>query len=104
MGTRIFYQLQEIWQGNPADCKKVAKVYLDLIAEKSRDVHVDRQGMAYEIAGLLATNFGQSLDGKDPYRRILELAGQLELPVAQRGPGSSWRRMRKLIAALDRDG
>jgi len=104
MATTTFGQLQEMWQRNPADCYKVAKAYLDLIADKSRASHADRQRMAYEIAGLLATNFGQSLDDKDPYRQVFELAGQLELPVAQRWPGSSWRKMRRLIAGLGCDG
>jgi hypothetical protein len=56
--------------------------------------------VAYEIAGLLATDLAISLADEDPYREILDMAGQLELPEQHRDSGASWEELRKLVQNL----
>ena len=39
----------------------------------------DATGTAYEIAGLMSTDFAQSLNSSDPIDKILTIAGELEI-------------------------
>jgi hypothetical protein len=40
-----------------------------------------RHDFAYDVAGLLSTNFAKSLDRNDPLEYVLTMAGELEIPA-----------------------
>src|SRR5438067_1417010 len=56
--------------------------------------------IAYRIAGLLGTRSIMRLAQHDPYRKILQLAGDLELPAAHRDSSSTWTRFAAQVRNL----
>lgn len=59
----------------------------------------DRSNFAYNVAGLLSTNFAQSLDSNDSLDNILTMAGELEIPNDY--DGSKWEGFCNLINNLE---
>lgn len=65
-----------------------------------RQQHPDEsEQVAYDIAGLLSTDFAQSLPEGDPYLEILTLAGELELPEQHRS-SASWEYLSESVKRL----
>ncbi|MEU6351054.1 hypothetical protein ABZ896_17225 [Streptomyces sp. NPDC047072] len=56
--------------------------------------------LAFEIAGLASLSTLQTAVDADPYLRIVELAGQVDLPPAYRTPEANWDELTSLIRAL----
>jgi len=55
---------------------------------------------AYELAGLLALGLVRRMDQDDPYRRLLEMAGQLEMPKRHQEADVSWWRFEEIARSL----
>lgn len=74
-----------------------------LILQAVRTHGLDAKGAsraAYELAGLLALDLVRQMDHDDPYLRLLEMAGQLEMPKRHQEAGASWRRFEELVKEL----
>ena len=56
--------------------------------------------IAYELAGFLALDLVRQMSVDDPYRLVLELAGQLELPKRHQEAEASWWRLEQLVRDL----
>lgn len=54
----------------------------------------------YQLAGLLALDLVRQMSVSDPYRQILELAAQLELPKRHQEADASWWRLEQLVGDL----
>ncbi|MEV5413518.1 hypothetical protein AB0K60_32385 [Thermopolyspora sp. NPDC052614] len=68
---------------------------------KAQEQHPEQgEQIAYEIAGLLATNLAATLADDDPYMEVLYLAGELELPEQHRDSSASWEALRELVRNL----
>lgn len=59
----------------------------------------ESEALAYELAGLLSTDFARSLSDDDPLKKVLDLAGNLELPEKHRG-GATWEELASLVEQL----
>lgn len=89
----------------PVDEKKrLLRAFLLRQVDRWKQYPDEAEALAYDITGLLATSFARKQVAKDdPYYRVLEMAGDLELPeevAGLRGPLSTWPMMARLIAAL----
>ncbi|HEY7348136.1 MAG TPA: hypothetical protein VH599_07420 [Ktedonobacterales bacterium] len=80
--------------------KRALRLFLDRQVSRWQKYPGEADFLAYDIAGLLATNFVRQLPKDDPYLAVLFLAGDLELPEDHRLVGSSWPALVQLIAAL----
>ncbi|GAA1017083.1 hypothetical protein ACFQWA_03930 [Streptomyces thermogriseus] len=80
--------------------KQLLREYL-LEQLKVQEWHPEQgEQIAYEITGLLATDLAISLADEDPYKEILDMAAQLELPEQHRDSGASWDELRELVQNL----
>lgn len=57
------------------------------------------QDIAYEMAGLMSAEALFRTPNDNPYKEILSLAGELELPDAHHG-GASWSQLKSLVRKL----
>jgi len=81
--------------------KKELKAYFLAQIESFLAHPGDGQKIANEIAGLLSTKTALSMKDEDPYLEIMDVAGQLELPIAQRQGGSNWQSLIEKVHELD---
>lgn len=81
----------------PAELRVKLYEYLLECVELHAQHPEEGEYIAYEIAGLLATDLAKSLDENDPLFQAMELAGQLELPLHQRSKGATWARLKELL-------
>lgn len=58
----------------------------------------ERQSIAYNIAGLLSTNFAESIHNNDPVNEVLILSGELE--TSDENNAEKWEELSKLIDKL----
>jgi hypothetical protein len=58
----------------------------------------ERRSIAYNIAGLLSTNFAESIHNDDPINEVLILAGELETP--DENNAQKWEELIKLVNKL----
>jgi len=72
--------------------------FLKKIANNIPTAPAKRQDKAYEIAGLLSTDFARSLSAEDPIDNILTLAGELEVRDEQEA--QKWEELLRLINSL----
>lgn len=56
---------------------------------------------AYHLAGLLSLDLVRQMESGDPYRQLLEMAGQLEMPKRHQEASASWWRFVELVKQLD---
>lgn len=80
--------------------KKRLRLLLLQAANFHHDGTLGGSRSAYNLAGLLALSLVRGMDEKDPYRQLLEMAGQLEMPKRHQAPGTSWRRFEELAKLL----
>lgn len=59
-----------------------------------------QQQVAYHLAGLLSTRAVAATPDESPVKRVLLLAGQLELPVEHRAVGASWQQLEQDVRSL----
>ena len=70
---------QELNDSNAEDNRSKLILYLkDKITQLNGDI-AEAVAAAYEIAGLMSTDYGQSLSSSDPIDEILTIAGELEI-------------------------
>ncbi len=70
---------QELNQGDSERARAQFILFLkNKLAPLNGDIN-DATGTAYEIAGLMSTDFAQSLNSSDPIDKILTIAGELEI-------------------------
>jgi hypothetical protein len=55
---------------------------------------------AYDLAGLMALDLVRAMAADDPYRILLELAGNLELPKRHQEAEASWWSFEELVKQL----
>lgn len=84
---------------NRADIISVIKSKLGLF--KSDASNEEKQGAAYELAGLMSIEFVRGLGADDTITKILEMAGELELPSEIKSESSTWTALIQLIETLD---
>ena len=72
---------------------------LEQLAEYEREP-TNGPEIAYSIAGLLGARSIMRLSEDNPYREVLQLAGDLELPPAHRDRQSTWERFAGLVRRL----
>jgi hypothetical protein len=75
------------------------KYLLEQLVECEREPSKGEE-IAYGITGLLGAKSVMRLAEDDPYREILQLAGDLELPPSHRDSNSTWERFAALVRAL----
>lgn len=68
------------------------------LAQRVADPNRERE-VAYDMAGLLSTQFAAALPDDDPYKEIMLIAGELELPPEHRGD-ATWEQLAERIAGL----
>ena len=76
------------------------KLYLRSQLKRYDDCEVDPQYIAYEIAGLMSARAFVGVASDNPYMKVLEIAGQLELPEPHQSPQAGWDNLRQLIETL----
>ena len=59
--------------------------------------------LAYDIAGLMSARAIKNLPETNPYVEIIMLAGELELPPAQRDTSSTWEKFETLLATIPKE-
>jgi hypothetical protein len=96
MNQSIYDKLTQV---NQDQQKPVLAAYLREQINRRNTSPERSQEIAYEITGLLSTDFALSLDESDPYFEILTMAGQLELPAQYQGM-ATWKRLAELVQAL----
>ena len=70
---------QELNQGDSERARAQFILFLkNKLVPLNRDIN-DAAKTAYEIAGLMSTDFAQSLNSSDPIDKILTIAGELEI-------------------------
>ena len=80
--------------------KPALREYLNDQVLAYRDHPEQGPEIAYRIAGLMANDALRDTPPDDPYVQILELAGQLGLPIAHQTEGSSWDALIAMVDAL----
>jgi hypothetical protein len=60
----------------------------------------DPKNIAYELAGLMSAESVFRLPSDSPFMKILEMAGELELPYPHRSANASWETLRTLVRQL----
>lgn len=58
--------------------------------------------IAYGLAGLLSMPVVFAFPDEHPIKRVLLLAGQLELPIEQRAADATWKRLIQEVDRLER--
>ncbi|WP_165938425.1 hypothetical protein [Parafrankia sp. BMG5.11] len=66
-------------------------------AEMYRRSPGEGERIAYELTALLSTRTCRALPGEHQYIKVLDLAGELELPAERRPAGVTWTRFLKLV-------
>ena len=84
-----------------SEAKDLLLAYIKKQLERQKNDPQASEAIAYKIAGLLSTRFARSLAENDSYLRILQIAGNLELPDRHRD-GTSWENLTNLTNALEK--
>lgn len=68
---------------------------------KLKDNTQDKKEVAYQIAGLLDTDFARSLPDDDMYLKIMLMAGELELPNGLIDKeNSNWEKLVNMVDSI----
>jgi hypothetical protein len=79
--------------------KPLLREHFSALLQQHKSGDLSEHDLAYSLAGLMQL---KTADGKrdDPYVRVMELGGQLELPQAQRQKGATWEELETAVLNL----
>jgi hypothetical protein len=99
----LIEQLNAITESSP-EADMMVRSYLRSQLEHWRNNPERGSAIAYEIAGVMSASGLEAVTdaspNKDALREIFKMAGDLELPAAHQGSGSSWDNLAQLIESL----
>ena len=98
MNTEHIYNILNTRHGEAEQRNKFGHFLREQITRREADPAHERQ-VAYDIAGMLSTQFAESLPEDDPYMEIMVIAGELEMDQANQG-GATWEELAKRIRTL----
>ncbi len=80
--------------------EKLLKRHLISQVDRFNRADEDPKIIAYEIAGLLSARSVIALPDSNPFKKVLHVAGQLELPYPHRSTDASWEALENLVRQL----